>query len=52
MAFHENTGLGLRNMSRLIKSYNGKMNITSKIGIGTKIDIIIPNRKTVKSGGF
>lgn len=52
VAFHENTGLGLRNMSRLIKSYNGKMNITSKIGIGTKIDIIIPNRKTVKSGGF
>ncbi len=52
VAFHENTGLGLRNMSRLIKSYNGKMNITSKIGVGTKIDIKIPNRKIVKSGGF
>ena len=52
VAFHENTGLGLRNMSRLIKSYNGKINITSKIGVGTKIDIKIPNRKAVKSGGY
>lgn len=50
LADHKNTGLGLGNMSRLIKSYNGKIKITSKIGVGTVIDIRIPNRKAIKSG--
>lgn len=46
----KNTGLGLRNMSRLIKSYNGTMNISSKINEGTVISIRVPNRKSLKAG--
>lgn len=51
-SINENKGLGLRNMSRLINSYNGKMDITSKIGAGTEIKIRIPYRESVRSGGY
>ena len=44
----ENEGLGLRNMSRLVNSYRGEMDIISQIGAGTEIRIQIPNTKAVK----
>lgn len=47
-----NTGLGLRNMSKLINSYKGEINITSRLGLGTEISIKIPNNKAVKIGGM
>lgn len=48
----ENEGLGLRNMSRLVNSYSGQIDITSEIGAGTEIRIQIPNRKAIKAGGL
>jgi NarL family two-component system sensor histidine kinase LiaS len=44
----DNSGLGLRNMTMLINSYNGEIDINSKIGAGTVIEIKIPNRSTYK----
>ena len=44
----ENEGLGLRNMSRLVNSYRGEMDIISQIGAGTEIRIQIPNTKALK----
>ncbi len=37
------TGLGIRNMKRLVNSLGGSFNISSEISSGTKIDIKIPS---------
>ncbi|WP_158385969.1 sensor histidine kinase [Clostridium aceticum] len=36
-------GLGIRNIFQLTCSLNGRINLNSQIGMGTKIDITIPN---------
>lgn len=39
----EKSGLGLINMKNIVQSYGGKFLISSRFGIGTKVEIEIPN---------
>ena len=40
---NKGSGLGIKNLYYLTESLNGEINITSKTGIGTEINITIPN---------
>lgn len=44
---NKGSGLGIKNLYYLTESLNGEINIISKTGIGTEIDITIPNSITV-----
>lgn len=39
----ENRGLGIKNIYQLVHSLNGMISLDSNLGIGTRIDITIPN---------
>lgn len=51
---NQDTGLGLQNMKRLVGLFDGEINISSKLGNGTAINILIPNGKVAerKQGGL
>lgn len=45
---HKGTGLGLAISKRIIEQHNGRIEITSEVGKGTKVKIILPLRQNGK----
>ncbi|CUS84038.1 sensor histidine kinase [Candidatus Kryptonium thompsonii] len=39
------TGLGLSIVKHIVLMYNGKINVESKVGVGTKFEILLPVKK-------
>ncbi|MFN3135592.1 MAG: ATP-binding protein [Candidatus Kryptonium sp.] len=39
------TGLGLSIVKHIVLMYNGKINVESKVGVGTKFEILLPAKK-------
>ena len=42
------TGLGLSIVKHIVLMYNGKINVESKVGIGTRFEIVLPVKKQDK----
>ncbi len=40
----QGTGLGLAIVKKLVELYNGSINVTSKVGLGTTFTVVLPKR--------
>jgi two-component system phosphate regulon sensor histidine kinase PhoR len=43
------TGLGLSIVKHVVLSYDGEIKVESKVGVGTKFEILLPARKKGKT---